>query len=100
MEFTKSVIVAGAGKSGIGAAELLLKTGADVILYDSNVNQSPDTIREKISGKPGLKIVLGGLTDEIMESAEVCVISPGISMDAEFVKKMQSRGLPIWSNTA
>ena len=97
MEFTKSVIVAGAGKSGIGAAELLLKTGADVILYDSNVNQSPDTIREKISGKPGLKIVLGGLTDEIMESAEVCVISPGISMDAEFVKKMQSRGLPIWS---
>ena len=97
MEFTKSVIVAGAGKSGIGAAELLLKTGADVILYDSNVKQSPDTIREKISGKPGLKIVLGGLTDEIMESAEVCVISPGISMDAEFVKKMQSRGLPIWS---
>lgn len=97
MEFTKSVIVAGAGKSGIGAAELLLKTGADVILYDSNADQSPDMIREKISDKPSLRIVLGELTDEIMDSAEVCVISPGISMDAEFVKKMQSRGLPIWS---
>ena len=31
MEFTKKVLVAGAGVSGIGAAELLLKLGAEVI---------------------------------------------------------------------
>lgn len=32
MEFNKRVVVAGAGKSGIGAAGLLLKLGAEVII--------------------------------------------------------------------
>ena len=32
----KRVLVAGTGISGIGAAGLLLKTDADIILYDGN----------------------------------------------------------------
>ena len=36
MEFNKRVVVAGAGKSGVGAVKLLLKHGAEVIVYDQN----------------------------------------------------------------
>ena len=32
----KKVIVAGSGKSGIGATELLCKVGAKIVLYDGN----------------------------------------------------------------
>ena len=34
IDTSKKFLVAGAGKSGIGSVNLLLKTGADVSLYD------------------------------------------------------------------
>ena len=36
IDTSKKFLVAGAGKSGIGSVNLLLKTGADVSLYDGN----------------------------------------------------------------
>lgn len=33
---TQKVLVAGSGKSGIGATDLLKKVGAKVIIYDGN----------------------------------------------------------------
>ena len=44
----KRVLVAGTGISGIGAAGLLLKTDADIILYDGNEKLTEEGVREKL----------------------------------------------------
>ncbi len=89
----KTVLVAGAGKSGIGSVELLLQKGASVILYDGNKDLNVDGLdvdRSKV------KIVLGELTDELCEQLDLCVISPGIPLDVPFVKKLEEHNVTIW----
>ena len=44
----KTVLVVGAGISGIGADRLLEKKQARVILYDGNQELDPEKIREKL----------------------------------------------------
>ena len=49
MDFKKKkVLVFGSGKSGIGAASLLLQTGADPVIYDGNEKADTDAIHKKL----------------------------------------------------
>lgn len=92
-----TVLVAGAGKSGIGAVKLLLQAGKNVILYDGNKEKDEEALRKQIGMDGELEIVLGELTEEIITRVEYCVISPGISLEQPFVKQIQRAGIPIWS---
>ena len=49
----KKVLVFGAGKSGIGAADLLNAVGACPVLYDGKADLDKESVLHKISGKPG-----------------------------------------------
>lgn len=90
-------LVAGCGISGIGAARLLLKTGAAVILYDGNTSLDPEKIREKLAFHEDVSVVLGELTPETAKVCKACVISPGIPLRMPFVEVLRSSGVPIWS---
>ncbi len=92
----KKVIVAGAGKSGLASAGLLIRNGANVILYDGNTELDKDALRATFSDSENFEVELGELTDEIMEGADLFVISPGIAVDAPFVNKVRDKGIPIW----
>lgn len=96
--FQKKVIVAGSGKSGIGAVKLLVQAGADVILYDGNENLSEQEIKEKlpITMQNEIEIVIGSLTDEICKDVKLMVTSPGIAIDAPCVEKARARNIKIW----
>lgn len=93
------VLVAGCGISGIGAARMLLQAGKEVILYDGNISKDPEEIRAQAGpeAKNRLTIVLGELTEAVMDQAEYCVISPGIPTDLPFVEALKSRGIAVWS---
>ena len=93
MDFKKKVLVAGAGISGIGAAQLLLKLGARVVLYDSNENLDQEAVRSRFAPEAAIEIWKGELTVE----TELCVISPGIPLDVPFVAVLKEAGIPIWS---
>ena len=93
----KSVLVAGCGISGIGAAKLLLSAGEQVILYDGNDKKNPEELRAAVGVSDRLEIVLGELTDEVISRVSYCVISPGIPVDAPFAKKLADAGIAIWS---
>jgi UDP-N-acetylmuramoylalanine--D-glutamate ligase len=97
--FDRKVLVAGTGKSGVCASELLLRTGNKVILFDENVKLDDETIKSKLNGvdTSKLEIVLGELTDEVIAECSMMVISPGIRTDAPFVLKCREAGLPVWS---
>ena len=97
MEFTKKVLVAGAGVSGIGAAELLLKLGAEVILYDGNEKLDTSAVRSRFAEDASIEIRKGELTRELASQAELCVISPGIPLEVPFVAVLKEVGVPIWS---
>ena len=91
----KYVLVFGAGKSGIGAAGLLLHEQAKVILYDGNAKQDPEEIRRKLNAGADVEIILGELSDEVLDRLELVVLSPGVPADLP-VEDMRRHGATIW----
>ena len=91
----KAVLVLGAGQSGIHASDLLISMGRSVILYDGNEKLIPGEILKKLSGPA--EIVLGDLSDDVLERVEYAVISPGIPTDIAPVLKIRSAGLKVLS---
>ena len=91
--------VAGLGKSGISAANLLLKNNEEIMLFDSNKELSKEEILNKFekSCHNKIKIVLGDLKRDVLEDISYFVISPGIDLEVEFVKTLKSNNIPIWS---
>ena len=92
----KKVLVFGSGISGIGACRLLEKVEKKVILYDGNASLDADKIREQLGCCSSVEIVLGELSEEIIESLELVVMSPGVPTDLPIVNNMRERGIPIW----
>ena len=98
--FEKKVLVAGAGKSGICAAELLARNGAKVILFDENDKLEADKVYENFelcNNKENIEVHIGALTDEIIGQIELMVISPGIPTDSAFALKVKEAGIAVWS---
>ena len=92
----KTVLVVGTGISGIGAAGLLMKTDADLILYDGNTNLTAEEIQAKLPDKKDVKIIIGDLTDEVIRKLDIAVLSPGVPTDVDFVNRMRDAGVLIW----
>lgn len=92
----KQVLVAGSGKSGIGATDLLKKVGADVTIYDGNDKLKKEDILNKLSDTKDVQVVLGELEDDAISKADLMILSPGIAIDAPFVLKVKEAGVPIW----
>ncbi len=92
----KKVMVAGSGKSGIGAADLLKKLGATVIIYDGNEKLNKEDVLAKLSDREDVKVILGELEDSVIDNIDLMILSPGIAIDAPFVNKVREKGVPIW----
>ncbi len=92
----RSVLVVGCGISGIGAAEILYKTGAKPILYDANDALKKEDVEKKIETDIEVEIVIGTLCQELVDKISLVVLSPGVPSDSEFVKQFISRNIDIW----
>lgn len=93
---TQKVLVAGSGKSGIGATDLLKKVGAEVIIYDGNDKLKEEDVLNKLENKEDVKVILGELEDSVINEIDMMVLSPGIAIDAPFVLRVKEAGVPIW----
>lgn len=93
----KKIFVAGAGKSGIHAAKLLLARGAQVILFDENTKETEEALLEKLDGAKNVQIMIGALDETALTDTAFMVISPGIPVDAPFTEKFRERNVEIWS---
>ena len=92
----KKVLVFGSGISGIGACRLLEQVKREVILYDGNASLDVDKIREQLGANSSVKVVLGELSEDIIDSLELVVMSPGVPTDLPIVSHMREKGIPIW----
>ena len=119
MDFKKKkVLVFGSGKSGIGAASLLLQTGADPVIYDGNEKADEGAIHKKLrealqtaaqSGSPAaswaeegllradsVPVILGKLPEDRIGSLDLVVMSPGVPCDIPEVEAFRAHGIPVW----
>ena len=95
MEFSvdgRRVVVVGAARSGMAAAELLHVRGARVILTD--LRESIDGI-ERLSA--GIAVELGAHRESTFTGADLLVLSPGVPPDQPAIAAARRRGMPVIS---
>ena len=82
-------------KSGIAAAELLHKKGANVTLQDLKKREELkdlDALEQK-----GINLYTGKNPDDIVLQQDLIVLSPGVPCDLPFLLEAQKNGIPVWS---
>ncbi len=97
MDFTnKNVLVYGTGISGISAVSLLESVQAKVILYDENTKITKEQVREKLAAGSKARIILGVLSEEVIKSLDMVVLSPGVPTDIPVVEEFKRKNIPVW----
>lgn len=91
----KKTLVFGSGISGIGAARLLEKKGAEVILYDSDVSLDVNAIKEEISKQGCTNIITGVFPETLLSELDLVVLSPGVPTDLSEIQKMKEKKIPV-----
>lgn len=94
---SQKILVAGSGKSGIAASMLALWTGLSVVLYDGNEELDQTAVRSLFRKEDPIEIVLGELKADWLTDVNCCVISPGIPLNAPFVRLLKEKQIPIIS---
>jgi len=85
------VLVVGAARSGIAAAEALARRGAIVTLTDiRDTVDAADRLRAA-----GVTLELGGHRTETIAAADLIVVSPGVPLDQPIFESAQKRGTEI-----
>ncbi|OGI10239.1 MAG: UDP-N-acetylmuramoylalanine--D-glutamate ligase [Candidatus Melainabacteria bacterium RIFCSPLOWO2_02_FULL_35_15] len=94
----KTVLILGAGRTGISSAFFLLGKAKEILLSESK-DLSKD-IEDKISllKKSGVETEFNQNSDLFINKADLVVISPGISPQSEIVKKINLLNIPIISD--
>ena len=88
------VVVVGAARSGIAAAELLARRGAQVTL--SEARQTVDAALPRLRAA-GVSVELGGHQPKTLASADLVVLSPGVSPRLPVIDEARRRGTPVIS---
>ena len=95
----KKVLVFGSGISGIAAAVLLEKSGAETIIYDGNEKLDVQEIKNKVNEKAGkeckVRVIVGELPEDVKAGLDIAVLSPGIPCDLPLVEEFRARNIEI-----
>lgn len=92
----KKVLVAGCGKSGIGAARLLEKTGAVPVLFDENTKLDIDALKKRGGFARDVEVVLGKVPGKLKRELSLVVVSPGMPVDTPFIEEFRKLQIPVW----
>jgi len=87
----RRAVVVGAARSGIAAAELLVRRGARVVLTESRASvDDPARLRDA-----GVELELGGHTTATFEQADLVVVSPGVPTEQPVFEAARQHGAEI-----
>ena len=91
----KRILVYGAGKSGIGAAELLAKLGAEPVIFDQKEGITPEDLIGKISEeyRQNVRAAVGTVDEQLLAALDAAVLSPGVPTDIPEVIRLRESGL-------
>ena len=97
MEYNgKKALVCGMAKSGIAAAKLLKKLGAEVTLQD--MKKREDIAADVLNlENEGIVLYTGANPDDIACAQDIIVLSPGIPCDLPFILAAEEAGVSVIS---
>jgi UDP-N-acetylmuramoylalanine--D-glutamate ligase len=87
----RRVVVVGAARSGLAAAELLLRRGAHVTLSESR----PSFDGAAALAASGVRVETGGHLPQTLASADLVVVSPGVPLEQPAFAPARERGVEI-----
>ncbi|RMG63344.1 MAG: UDP-N-acetylmuramoyl-L-alanine--D-glutamate ligase, partial [Calditrichaeota bacterium] len=87
------VVVLGAARSGVAAARLLKRHGAEVLLSDVQVLEKLPAEVGQLPAE-GILLETGGHSQAIF-NADLAVLSPGIPRATPVVQELMERGIPV-----
>ncbi|GBE15651.1 UDP-N-acetylmuramoylalanine--D-glutamate ligase [bacterium BMS3Abin14] len=93
LEGDKPVLVVGFGRSGRSAAELLADVGCRVVVSELMDREDFTDMPGKLH--PGIDIRWGGHPLDLAEGHGLVVLSPGVPMDSEFVRRAVKCGATV-----
>ena len=93
----KKVLVLGLSKSGISAAKLAKRHGADVYLSEGKEITEDKLKLVKELKALGINIEYGGHSEGFINKTELAVTSPGIPPHSEIIKKLREKNIPVIS---
>ncbi len=89
----KKIVVFGLARSGVGAANLLARLGAEVTVTDKKTKDELMEFIKKLS--PSVRLRLGGHPEDIFRGIDMIVVSPGIPLDIQPLRKAKKAGIKI-----
>lgn len=90
----KKVLVVGMARSGVAAAQLLVKHGAVVTVNDSKTREQLGDVLSPLEALP-VQWALGCPAMDVLAGQDVLVISPGIPDTVPFVQKAKADGVYV-----
>lgn len=84
-------VVFGLARSGVGAANLLAQHGARVVVTDKKPANELST--EGLDSR--VELALGGHPEVIFDGCDMVVVSPGIPLDIDPLKKARARNIEV-----
>ncbi|MBF0343226.1 MAG: UDP-N-acetylmuramoyl-L-alanine--D-glutamate ligase [Nitrospirae bacterium] len=90
---SKRVIVVGLARSGVGAANLLVRLGAIVTIMDELGYKELENYVDQLDSSVDIK--LGQFRDELFDKADFIVVSPGVPMQQPSIKRAQQKGIKV-----
>lgn len=93
----KKYLIVGAGRSGICSAQLLESMGKSYMIFDGNEQLDKSAVLSKIGTDREIEFILGEASEEKLRGVDICVVSPGVSLETDIMKKVIASGIPVWS---
>ena len=94
----KKVLILGFSTTGIAAAKYFQSQGADVYLSEFNKKSDKDQNEIDKLLSLNIKIEFEGHSDEFINNADFCILSPSIPFDSPIIKKLEEKNIKYFSD--
>ncbi|KJU87702.1 UDP-N-acetylmuramoylalanine-D-glutamate ligase, partial [Candidatus Magnetobacterium bavaricum] len=89
----KRVVVAGLARSGVGAANLLVRLGAVVTIMDVLGYKDLAGYVEQLDSAVDIK--LGQFNEDVLNKADLVIISPGVPVHHPSIQRVRQNGINV-----
>ena len=92
------MLILGFSTTGIAAAKYFQSQGADVYLSEFNKKSDKDQNEIDKLLSLNIKIEFEGHSDEFINNADFCILSPSIPFDSPIIKKLEEKNIKYFSD--
>jgi len=94
----KKVLILGFSKTGIACAKYLQSQGANVFVSENRKKEEKDEILINELTSLNIKIEFSSHSEEFINGAEFCILSPSIPFDSEIIQRLENKKVEYFSD--